>query len=78
MSVFLRNVILDIYTYLCNVFAYFENFMRYIIYKIHILYNNVRCERVARGCTRMCADVRRCARAYLRPPATMHLLICFF
>lgn len=64
MSVFLRNVILDIYTYLCNVFAYFENFMRYIIYKIHILYNNVRCERVARGCTRMCADVREhtCAR----------------
>lgn len=38
--------------------------MRYIIYKIHILYNNVRCERVARGCTRMCADVREhtCAR----------------
>lgn len=62
MSVFLRNVILDIYTYLCNVFAYFENFMRYIIYKIHILYNNVRCERVARGCTRMYADVRA------RPP----------
>ena len=48
MSVFLRNVILDIYTYLCNVFAYFENFMRYIIYKIHILYNNVRCERATR------------------------------
>ena len=44
MSVFLRNVILDIYTYLCNVFAYFENFMRYIIYKMHILYNNV-CKR---------------------------------
>lgn len=36
--------------------------MRYIIYKIHILYNNVRCERVARGCTRMYADVRA------RPP----------
>ena len=44
MSVFLRNVILDIYTYLCNVFAYFENFMRYIIYKMHILYNNM-CKR---------------------------------
>lgn len=39
---FLANVILDIYTYLCNIFAYFENFMRYIIYKMHILYNNVR------------------------------------
>lgn len=74
MSVFLRNVFLDIYTYLCNVFAYFENFMRYIIYKIHILYNNVRCERVAR----MYANVRRCARAYLRPPAAMNLIICFF
>lgn len=48
MSVFLRNVILDIYTYLCNFFAYFENFMRYIIYKMHILYNNVCCERVTR------------------------------
>lgn len=48
--------------------------MRYIIYKIHILYNNVRCERVAR----MYANVCRCARAYLRPPATMNLLICFF
>lgn len=71
MSVFLRNVILDIYTYLCNIFAYFENFMRYIIYKIHILYNNVRS-------ARMYANVRRCARAYLRPPATMNLLICFF
>lgn len=32
--------------------------MRYIIYKIHILYNNVRCERIARRCTRMYADVR--------------------
>ena len=48
MSVFLRNVILDIYTYLCNVFACFENFMRYIIYKMHILNNNVRCERALR------------------------------
>ena len=75
MSVFLRNVILDIYTYLCNVFAYFENFMRYIIYKMHILYNNVR--KRARD-ARMYANVRRCARAYLRPPATMNLLIYFF
>ena len=75
MSVFLRNVILDIYTYICNVFAYFENFMRYIIYKMHILYNNV-CKRARDA--HMCADVRECARAYLRPPATMHLLICFF
>ena len=58
MSVFLRNVILDIYTYLCNIFAYFENFMRYIIYKIHILYNNVRCERVTRICVQMCAPAR--------------------
>lgn len=49
--------------------------MRYIIYKIHILYNNVR--KRARD-ARMYANVRRCARAYLRPPATMHLLICFF
>lgn len=57
MSVFLRNVILDIYTYLCNVFAYFENFMRYIIYKIHILYNIVRCERVTRICVQMCASI---------------------
>ena len=55
MSVFLRNVILDIYTYLCNVFAYFENFMRNIIYKMHILYNNVR--KRARD-AHMCADVR--------------------
>lgn len=61
MSVFLRNVILDIYTYLCNVFAYFENFMRYIIYKMHILYNNVR--KRARD-ARMYANVREhtCAR----------------
>lgn len=75
MSVFLRNAILDIYTYLCNVFAYFENFMRYIIYKMHILYNNVR--KRARD-ARMYANVRRCARAYLRPPAMMHLLIYYF
>lgn len=61
MSVFLRNVILDIYTYLCNVFAYFENFMRYIIYKMHTLYNNVR--KRARD-ARMYANVREhtCAR----------------
>ena len=61
MLVFLRNAILDIYTYLCNVFAYFENFMRYIIYKMHILYNNVR--KRARD-AHMCADVREhtCAR----------------
>lgn len=62
MSVFLRNVILDIYTYLCNIFAYFENFMRYIIYKIHILYNNVRCERVTRICVQMCASIPAPAR----------------
>ena len=50
MSVFLRNVILDIYTLLCNNIAYFDNFMRYIIYKMHILYNNVRKRaRVARA-----------------------------
>lgn len=62
MSVFLLNVILDIYTYLCNVFAYFENFMRYIIYKIHILYNNVR--KRARD-ARMYANVREHTRAHL-------------
>lgn len=62
MSVFLRNVILDIYTYLCNVFAYFDNFMRYIIYKIHILYINVRCERIARRCAQMCASIHAPAR----------------
>lgn len=58
---FLAQCNLDIYTYLCNVFAYFENFMRYIIYKMHILYNNVRKRaRVAR----MYANVREytCAR----------------
>ena len=54
MSVFLCNVILDIYTLLYNKIAYFENFMRYIIYKIHILYNNVR--KRARG-ARMCASI---------------------
>lgn len=32
--------------------------MRYIIYKIHILYNNVRCERVTRICVQMCAPAR--------------------
>ena len=59
MSVFLRNVILDIYTYLCNVFAYFENFMRYIIYKMHILYNNVRKRaRDARTCASIHAPAR--------------------
>ena len=57
MSVFLRNVILDIYTLLCNNIAYFDNFMRYIIYKMHILYNNVR--KRARD-AHMCADVREC------------------
>lgn len=61
MSVFLRNVILDIYTLLCNNIAYFDSFMRYIIYKMHILYNNVR--KRARS-ARMYANVREhtCAR----------------
>ncbi len=61
MSVFLRNVILDIYTLLCNNIAYFDNFMRYIIYKMHILYNNVR--KRARD-AQMYANVREytCAR----------------
>ena len=39
---FLAQYILDIYILLCNNIAYFDNFMRYIIYKMHILYNNVR------------------------------------
>ena len=42
---------------------------------MHILYNNVR--KRARD-AQMYANVRRCARAYLRPPATMNLLIYFF
>ena len=29
--------------------------MRYLVYKIHILYNNVRCERATRICVQMCA-----------------------
>ena len=66
MSVFLRNVILDIYTYLCNIFACFENFMRYIIYKMHILHNNVR--KRARD-AHMCADVRECAQMCASIPA---------
>lgn len=36
--------------------------MRYIIYKIHILYNNVRCERVTRICVQMCASIPAPAR----------------
>ena len=32
--------------------------MRYIIYKMHILCNNVRCERVTRICVQMCAPAR--------------------
>ena len=66
MSVFLCDAILGIYTYLCNVFAYFENFMRYIIYKMHILYNNVR--KRARD-AHMCADVRECAQMCASIPA---------
>ena len=44
--------------------------MRYLIYKMHILYNNVRCERVARICVQMCASIP----AHARHDASFNIL----